>query len=654
MSSNKLNSDEVPQKFIEWVLALGCPGEKIPSIEKMTGMCRGQYYMTWRSMMEHVQPKDEIGHKRLSVFLDDVKMCQEKKLLNERGSSSLLPEQLSLWKEQTEIKEKVKEAETRVNNARVTLNELMDKVSGKVIQRNSSRQRIEDLQRRHWLLTQVSSELQTKIANIEETRTIANSLCSVEKEAHDVKSQLEDCLARLRKSQPSTLPLATPVACSSINSNHANETTSNDKDQRVLSLVNCRGDALWPHLYDKMSSLYSQLSDAYTNHADVGNNRSQTGSMLAHTAALHATLALEAVKNRVHIRRTQQQLVASIEETNSHISEDAFELLVVRAQRAFCEARVKSLKASLEELTARTGVFHSADDRSDCGVDAQATLGKIASINKCIVKSREEIKRLTLLFAHTERKIYNIRECLLSVFSALHNNTDVGNNALATGVQLDFPTDSILLLRQFYKKRCERDANNANLSFNLEMSDISSDDVSVNPTFVDELNVYLKKFNLEKNRKLVLDSGEKIWIFETIQALSRRLSAQWASADVTLLCPSVRPSRALRRLRDTTQRHALVACAQRNAQRTTDIQTSIDADITTMTDQEAETMDKMKKSITENRVLLQKVHRNLELCEENLHFWSDHQLKKYISTDRTVGGMTYAQYEASYMEKLNY
>ena len=35
MSAEKLSTDEVPQKFAEWLLAMGCPVEKVPSSEKM-------------------------------------------------------------------------------------------------------------------------------------------------------------------------------------------------------------------------------------------------------------------------------------------------------------------------------------------------------------------------------------------------------------------------------------------------------------------------------------------------------------------------------------------------------------------------------------------------------------------------------------------
>lgn len=46
-------------------------------------MCRGQYYMVWRSLMEHVEDQNIIRQKRLQVFSDDVKICQEKNTFNE-------------------------------------------------------------------------------------------------------------------------------------------------------------------------------------------------------------------------------------------------------------------------------------------------------------------------------------------------------------------------------------------------------------------------------------------------------------------------------------------------------------------------------------------------------------------------------------------
>ncbi|PZC72351.1 hypothetical protein B5X24_HaOG211269 [Helicoverpa armigera] len=77
MNKEKLSSDQVPQKFAEWLLAMGCPQDKVPTVEKLAEMCRGQYYMVWRSLMEHVEPKDAIRSKRLQVFVNDMQRCQK-------------------------------------------------------------------------------------------------------------------------------------------------------------------------------------------------------------------------------------------------------------------------------------------------------------------------------------------------------------------------------------------------------------------------------------------------------------------------------------------------------------------------------------------------------------------------------------------------
>lgn len=36
MSAEKISSDEVPLKFTNWLLAMGCPAEKVPSIDRIT------------------------------------------------------------------------------------------------------------------------------------------------------------------------------------------------------------------------------------------------------------------------------------------------------------------------------------------------------------------------------------------------------------------------------------------------------------------------------------------------------------------------------------------------------------------------------------------------------------------------------------------
>ena len=59
--------------------------------------------------------------------------------------------------------------------------------------------------------------------------------------------------------------------------------------------------------------------------------------------------------------------------------------------------------------------------------------------------------------------------------------------------------------------------------------------------------------------------------------------------------------------------------------------------------------------MSENSLLLQKVSKTLDLCHENIQFWSKDVMKKYISDNRIVEGKTYRDYEGFYLEhiKLN-
>ncbi|CAH2097627.1 unnamed protein product [Euphydryas editha] len=648
MSAEKLSSDEVPLKFTNWLLAMGCPAEKVPSIERITQMCRGQYYMVWRSLMEHAEAKNIIRQKRLQVFFDDLKICQEKNTFNECSPSAVVPEQIVLWKKQQELREKVSDAEARVAQARSNLNEIVDKISSKISQRNSSKRRIEDLQRRVWLLRRVSNELTVKKAHLQETRSIAKSLFILDND-QDIQSKLEKCLLLMPPSQTASLPLSNPIASSSIVSTHENETSS-EKEENIVSLVSCRGDALWPLLYEKRSALVAELSLVNAKHiSDVTDNRTTPQSVLAHTAALHSNLVLEVMKNKVYIKQTHKRVAAAVEEISTYITGEACELLVLQCERAKSEARVKTMKNILEELSTKSGVFNVEGDDVN---DSQATAKKITDVDKCIISTRDEIKRSVISLATLERKINNIKECLVAVFNAFHNKTPIHDSERFRGVQLDFPQEPISVICQFYSERCERSKNNGNLSLDLDVSDTSFNDTAdSSPRFVDELRVYLKKFNLERNRKLVLDSGEKIWIFETLKSLASELNSRWISEDLTpLICPSVRVSSALQRLISIVQENNVLTDIIKKVNEKG--ASSYDIDISSKVENEAYITDKIKKRISENLGLLQKISKALDLSQENLQYWSNDDLKKYISSNRTVDGKTYRDYESFYLEHI--
>ncbi|CAD0205207.1 unnamed protein product [Chrysodeixis includens] len=299
MNEEKLSSDKVPQKFAEWLLSMGCPPDKVPSVDKLAEMCRGQYYMVWRSLMEHVEAKDIIRHKRLQVFHNDVERCQKKNAFCKPDSSIVVPDELSLWKQQTTMKERVQDAEDRVQQAKEKLNLLIDKVSSKLSHREATRSRLQDGQRRAWLLQQVAEELRAKKDNLIEAKGIADSL-SGQEESGDVESKLDKLLNRRATSRPAALSVS-------------------------------------------VASLASSSITSTTELNDTGDNARITPQwVLSYTAAMHCALALEAVKCKLHAQHTQARLAASLTQLNECLSGEACELLVVRSERVRAEARVQA------------------------------------------------------------------------------------------------------------------------------------------------------------------------------------------------------------------------------------------------------------------------------------------------------------------------
>ncbi|PZC72353.1 hypothetical protein B5X24_HaOG211271 [Helicoverpa armigera] len=325
--------------------------------------------------------------------------------------------------------------------------------------------------------------------------------------------------------------------------------------------------------------------------------------VLAHTSAMHCSLALNAMKNKLHIKHTQNKLAETLAQLN--LSGASCELAVLLAARACSGARAACLRALHAHVTSRAGLFSAPEHQ----LPASGARGHIAALDKAIISKREELKRLITSLAITDRKVLNVRECLINVFNNFHTDTRSNDHER-------FPENTI-------------------------------------PTFIDELKIYMKNFCLENNRKLVLDSGEKIWIFETLQSSIERLHSNWQRDDVTssLLCPSVSLAKNLERLILLMKKKedAAAFLKELECNQTKGLAIDISAEI----DEEQNTIDKIKKKINENIIGLQKSTKTLDLGMENLQLWSDNSLKKHISCNRTVDGKTYKEYEAYYVENLN-
>lgn len=602
--------------------------------------------MVWRSLMEHVESKDSIRHKRLQVFHNDIQRCKERNAFCKPDSSVVIPEELSLWKQQNELKNRFEDTEARVLQARQNCEQLVDKVSSKLSQRNLARRRVENARRRSWLLRQVAEDLRNKKANLLETRSIADSLCIVESDI-DVESKLDKCTSTRRQTAnaPSISTSGNPLQ-SSITSNNGD---INDLEE-YLSLVKCSGERLWPQLCERRAALTTALNITNLPDNALDNNRMTPQWILSHTASLHCTLALEALKNKVHIENTRANLANALTQLNDYLSGESCELLVLRCEHARADARVNTLRRLLDDVTGRHGMFATDTD----GASQSNSAKQISIIDKAIENKRDELRRVITSLGITERKIQNVRECLINVFNSFHSEGYILNDRL--GGQLSMPQESIASLKRFYAEKREKRRNKIDLSLDLDSTENCSynDDIeNGNPKFIDELRVYLKRFDLEKNRKLVLESGEKIWIFETIQSSIDRLHTKLPDLNLSspLVCPSVTLYKNIQRILQLMQEKESLNIILRQLEGRQ--RKDMVLDVSSQLEEERSTMDKIKKRLNENLLNLQKTIKTLDLGKENLNLWSENQMRTYISPNRTLDGRPYKEYESYYIENMN-
>ncbi|XP_068625247.1 uncharacterized protein [Battus philenor] len=642
MNIDKISCDEVPQKFTEWLLAMGCSAEKIPDAEKMNSMCRGQFYMVWRSLMEHVFPKKIIKEKRLKVFCNDLSLCTKKNAFSQ-NTDVVVPEQLLLWKKKKNLKEKVFNAERRLEELQESFKQLNVKIETRVSHRKVAHQNLKDIQRRVWFLQQVAEKLKLKKESLGETKEIAYSLCQVRDE-NEIKKKVENFFAALQSNQTSNessvstpnFPFAKPLAVSTINEIIDNEDLS--------SLVKC-GDVVWTQFCERRDGLAGKLEKANTDHTQFPKCMNLR-SVVAHTASIHCTLALEAMKNRLNGKRMKTNFVNAINDFN--ISEADAEFFVVRCEKVRSEARLKALRVLLQELKTGSGIF--THNRSGLP-DESTTISQISVLNKTIETKSDELKSLLLHLGVTEGKIDNVNDCLLNLFHHLQKDLPINQDCMNQEIIMDLPKESISTIRQFYEDVCKKTTNKLDLSIDCDTSDYSYSDVhDDNPRFIEELQFYMKKFNLNKNRKLVFDSGKIMWITETIQALKDDLHSVWLSEEMS--CSLIRPSIGLHSLR-----HLLNEVETKSILKdliikynNTMSKNNVSVDINQIAEEERQSVDKIKKRVNSNLLSLQQSSKTLEQALVNLNFWAGNDIKKYISIHRTVNGKTYRDYETCYLE----
>ncbi|XP_022121738.2 uncharacterized protein LOC110997743 isoform X2 [Pieris rapae] len=628
MNVTKLSSEEVPQEFLKWLLSMGCPADVVPSVDKMPLLCRGQYKMIWKSMMEHISSKNAIRNKLLQVFIDDIALCKKTYLFNEKTQSVTEPIQLTLWKEKIEGKKKLLELEKRIVQAHNDLI-IVDKISSLFTQKKLSSIKVENLQRRSWLLQQVLAEFESKKKHLEEARDIAKSLCNINA-SDDLESKLENCMGLIKRNLSSQTSQTSAFA-------------ETDSEETLESLVTYRGDVLWNNLNEKRASLVRELEAAHNQKREnIDRDVGRVEAAVSHSTRAQCSLALRSMKNRQHIKRAQKQLAANIELLGANMSPESCELLVLNCERARARAKLSAMKEMLDDVKHSRGVFSLEEAATD---DSRTTRRLVANADREIERERNDLMKYLTAQEATEHKMSGVETCLTRVFRAFHTNS--AKDLIKDG-QFNFPQESVAALHEFFSEIRQRETNGRDLSLEFDASDAIMERSDLSR----ELKIYLQTFSLEKNRKILLKSGEKVWISDTLKSSTARLRRQWLLDDVAPpLCPALGLKYNLEQIIDDVDGvRGLTEIAR--GLKAGDATGEGGLDIGDPTRAEEMSEDRLKKRIAENLGVLERTNKNLDIAEQNLNFWARDEMKKYISPTRTVDGKTFVEFESLFSKVI--
>lgn len=636
---------EIPQKLVDWLLVMGCPPDKIPSIDKVKQMCRGDYALVWKCLMEKVQPKHTIKQKRLQVFVDDFKRLNIKNKLQEKEIK--VPLELEIWQEHKELEDELYWAESGFIDKKQELKKLMGKVGFKASQRAAVLRRIEDAKRRSLLLERKTEELESLKENLIKMQDIAVSFKRPDVVA-DVQVKLDKCVTLLSKQEwKEANPQAASTSMVSMT-----DASDSDLDEQLSTLMSIPSDSIWNYLYEGRAALARQLSAANSllfNSEHASSRGITAQSVLARSAALHCSLVMENVKNQKTIASLDQKLVKKLNEYHSVISEDGRELLLLRCEKAKGEARNAIYRTLLEDLSASRNSFDAGKLPS---TPAGGTLRHIERIDRSMVSKKNDLERLNSALLKAEQRIQNVKNNLLIVFRGLQKDS-TNMDRLMDG---DMSLENFKTTLNFYDQRRNRNKK-MELSLNLDSSDTSFDDAKDNneeKKFSDELKLYLKNFNLEKNRKIVLESGQILWSFESLQECSNSLLRPKCNEDATRTFFSSYLT-IYKNVENLINFHHWYKTMEEFLKQMTGFRGKIVeiCDIKTMTREGDEETDKQKKRLDSNLTNLKNINKHINQSQENIRIYAANKFKKYISDKRTVSGRSYDFFEGVYLENLN-
>lgn len=546
-------SDKDPHAVLEeWLLNMGYPKDKFPSDDQLKKVCRGsiiRYF--WKDVVKNVKPRKEVGFIKENIFVKSVRQYERIENSSKAKLGQVLPPTpLLLWKQINESEMTLRKLRRQNESSENEVSEQLVKLKTKCANVNRMKQTISNVQREIHLIKETIQQLKDDVSQSKSLSNITTNIPCFKKHM------------KLKMQQSFELDvLADFLHSGSFNKQEnlldsQNHSVDNSKGELFISLNNTKGidqyeslfsanldeiDAvdveklldgfdvanLYENLMKWINVIISKVLDDKNIAEEIGLVEGDARSRnvlpwkesLAQLNLMHCNLMIAGMQYKKNSKQTallfQETLKSKI--LPAKANPQTLEILKIKCKYAELSAYVNAFKEFIDNLTSASGIFagnikEKDSINTDYGQSIVNLKDDILAIHAVHSTKQTLVHGNILKLSESIDLMKKIRK---SVFDTLgHNDFGFTDRNESLNISIFHPNSTMKSVVNKNMKNlidvkhvfCE---TNANRQTKQDIHDVSN-------LLVKELKS-LKRFCLHRNRRIVSENGEKLWIDDTIQ-----------------------------------------------------------------------------------------------------------------------------------------
>lgn len=545
-------SEKEPHVILgEWFLNMGYPKDKFPSDDQLKKVCRGSIFRYfWKDVVKNVKPKSEVGFIKENIFVKSVRQYERIENSSKAKLGQVLPPTpLLLWKQINESEMTLRKLKRQNDSNEMEVSEQLVKLKTKCANVNRMKQTILNVQREIHLVKETIQQLKDDVSQSKSLSNITTNIpCFKKHMILKMQQSFEiDVLAdflhsgsfnkqeSLLDSQNHSIDNSKVDLFASLNN-----TKRIDQYESLFSANLDEIDAvdvekllegfdvanLYENLMNRRNVIIAKVLDDKNIGEEIALVESDARSRnvlpwkesLAQLNLMHCNLMIAGLQNK----KTSKQAALLFQGTlkskilPAKVSPQTLEILKIKCKYAELSANVNAFKEFIDNITSASGIFAgNLTEKNNINTDYDQSIMSLKD-DILAIHAVHNTKQ-TLVHGNISKlseSINLMKKIRKSVFDTL-GHSDFGftdrNESLNMSIFLPNSTMKSVVnkgmknLIDVKHAFCE---TNVNRQTKQDIHDVCN-------LLVKELKS-LKKFGLHRNRRIVLENGEKLWIDDTI------------------------------------------------------------------------------------------------------------------------------------------